>query len=277
MNNKVLASAANTVASTTNSVSSTASTSNASKITSTSAQDNTSKRTGKNRFKEGFDFFTNGLCVFGVIGLELILAYVIEPLLYSNIEVGNYKSFYSWQTIAHWIVTCALWIAGAILVAKQCRKETGFDLIGKTCSERLADSIKNIRLWQWIMIVAGVTICLISTWIDWNGSKVMHEFASKGLILFIFQYGYYLVETALVLMIIIFGQKAFEKWFNNNIIPFGGILVAVTWGLGHWMTKGSLMTGLYTAFGGFVFGSVYVLTNRNVKLSYILLCIMFIL
>ena len=277
MNNKVLVSASNTVASTTNSVSSTASTSNASNITSTSAQDSTSKRTGKNRFKEGIDFLTNGLCVFGVIGLELILAYVIEPLLYSNIEVGNYKSFYSWQTIAHWIVTCALWIAGAILVAKQCRKETGFDLIGKFHSERLTDSIKNIRLWQWVMIVAGATICLISTWIDWNGSKVMHEFASKGLILFIFQYGYYLVETALVLMIIIFGQKAFEKWFNNNTIPFGGLLVAVTWGLGHWMTKGSLMTGLYTAFGGLVFGSVYVLTNRNVKLSYILLCIMFIL
>ena len=84
-------------------------------------------------------------------------------------------------------------------------------------------------------------------------------------------------EVLLVLLIIIFGQTAFEKWFNNNKIPFGGILVALTWGIGHWYTKGSLGKGLYTAVGGFVFGGVYLLTNRNVKLSYILLCIMFIL
>ncbi|HAV90620.1 MAG TPA: hypothetical protein DCW44_05055 [Eubacterium sp.] len=112
---------------------------------------------------------------------------------------------------------------------------------------------------------------------DWNGSKVLSELKSRGALLFTFQYIYYLFEVLLVLLIIVFGQMAFEKWFNNNKIPFGGIIVALTWGLGHWVSKGSLATGLYTAVGGFVFGSVYVLTNRNVKLSYLLLCIMFIL
>ena len=72
-------------------------------------------------------------------------------------------------------------------------------------------------------------------------------------------------------------KKVKKEKVNNNKIPFGGILVALTWGLGHWVSKGSLATGLYTAVGGFVFGSAYLLTNRNVKLSYILLCIMFIL
>ena len=81
----------------------------------------------------------------------------------------------------------------------------------------------------------------------------------------------------MVLLIIVFGQYAFEKWFKNDKIPYGGILVALTWGLGHWFTKGSLGTGIYTAIGGFVFGSVYLLTRRNIKLSYLFLCIMFIL
>ncbi|MBP5636739.1 MAG: hypothetical protein J6X25_04390, partial [Bacteroidales bacterium] len=80
------------------------------------------------------------------------------------------------------------------------------------------------------------------------------EFKSRGPILFPFQYVYYLFEVMLVLLIIIFGQMAFEKWFNNNKIPFGGILVALTWGLGHWLSKGSLFAGIYTAIGGFVFG-----------------------
>ncbi|MCR4649492.1 MAG: DUF6273 domain-containing protein [Lachnospiraceae bacterium] len=38
-------------------------------------------------------------------------------------------------------------------------------------------------------------------------------------------------------------------------MPFGGILVALTWGLGHWLSKGSLFAGIYTAIGGFVFGA----------------------
>jgi len=73
----------------------------------------------------------------------------------------------------------------------------------------------------------------------------------------------------LVLLIIIFGQTAFEKWFNNNKIPFGGILVALTWGLGHWLSKGSLITGLYTAVGGFVFGSAYLLTRREQEIPHL--------
>ena len=141
----------------------------------------------------------------------------------------------------------------------------------------LFKNCEKISLIQWILIVAGVVICLISTWIDWSGSKVLKEFAKRGPLLFTFQYVYYLFEVLLVLLIIIFGQMAFEKWTGSNKIPFGGILVALTWGLGHWMTKGTLGTGLYTAFGGFVFGSAYILTNRNLKLSYLLLCIMFIL
>ncbi len=88
---------------------------------------------------------------------------------------------------------------------------------------------------------------------------------------------YYLVEMVMVLLIIVFGQYAFEKWFKNDKIPYGGILVALTWGLGHWMSKGSLGTGIYTAVGGFFFGSTYLLTGRNIKLSYLFLCIMFIL
>jgi len=53
--------------------------------------------------------------------------------------------------------------------------------------------------------------------------------------------------------------------------------VALTWGLGHWITKGSLATGIYIAIEGFVFGGAYLLTERNLKLSYLFLCIMFIL
>ena len=226
-----------------------------------------------NRFMEGCRFLLFGMEVFGVIGFELLWGFVVEPFLYNR----GVNDFNTWQMIVHWVVTCAVWGLGAYAVVKECREKTGFDLIDNLKKKQFFDKENRIKAWQWALIVIGCILCLVSTWIDWNGSKVIAEFHSRGALLFVFQYIYYLFEVMLVLLIIIFGQTAFEKWFNNNRIPFGGILVALTWGLGHWLSKGSLGAGLYTAVGGFVFGSAYLLTNRNIKLSYILLCIMFIL
>ena len=224
-----------------------------------------------NRFKEGLSFLGFGIEVFGVIGFELLWGFLIEPMIYQR----GVNDFTTWQMIVHWVVTCTAWGFGGYLVIKECAKKKGVDLIDNIKNTKLIS--RDIKAWQWILIVVGAVLCLMSTWIDWNGSKVLAEFESRGPLLFTFQYIYYLFEVSLVLLIIIFGQMAFEKWFNNNKIPFGGILVALTWGLGHWLSKGSLGAGLYSAAGGFVFGSAYLLTNRNVKLTYLLLCIMFIL
>lgn len=226
-----------------------------------------------NRFMEGLRFLGYGLEVFGVIGFELLWGFGLEPLIYQR----GVKEFNTWQMILHWVVTCAAWGLGAFLVVKECRNKSGLNLMENIRKTSFFNKENKIKAWQWAMIVVGTILCLVSTWIDWNGSKVLAEFHSRGPLLFVFQYIYYLFEVMLVLLIIIFGQMAFEKWFNNNKIPFGGILVALTWGLGHWLSKGSLAAGLYTAVGGFVFGSAYLLANRNVKLSYALLCIMFIL
>lgn len=227
----------------------------------------------KNRFKEGLRFLIYGLEIFGVIGFELLWGFVVEPFLYQR----GVNDFNTWQLILHWVVTCSAWGLGALLVVKECKKKSNLDLLGNVRKTPFISKENEIKARQWVLIVIGTIFCLVSTWIDWNGSKVLAEFRSRGPILFPFQYLYYLFEVMLALLIIIFGQMAFEKWFNNNKIPFGGILVALTWGLGHWLTKGSFYAGLYTAVGGFVFGSAYLLTNRNIKLSYVLLCIMFIL
>ncbi|MBR1847926.1 MAG: hypothetical protein IJ791_01630 [Lachnospiraceae bacterium] len=230
----------------------------------------------KNRFLEGLDFLSYGLEIFAVIGFELLLAYVIEPKLY-GVEAGDFKSYTAMQSIIHWIITCTGWLLGAYLVVKECAKKSGVDLMQNLKEKSLMDGVRQMKLYQGILLIVGTVLCLIATWIDWDGSKVLKEFEHKGLLLFSFQYFYYLVEVLLVILIIIFGQYAFEKWFKNDKIPFGGILVGLTWGLGHWFTKGTLGDGISTAIGGFVFGSAYLLTNRNFKLAYLFLCIMFIL
>ena len=227
----------------------------------------------KNRFFQGFDFLSYALEAFAVIGFELLLGYVIE----NNVYGYDFRSFNMWQSILHWTMTIIVWTLGGIYVIKECARKSGVDLIKNFREKSLIQGAKKMSLLQWGLLIAGTVLCLISTWIDWNGSKVLREFRGKGPVLFTFQYLYYFVEVFLVLLIIVFGQYAFEKWFKNDKTPYGGIVVAFTWGLGHWLTKGSLVTGIYTAIGGFVFGGAYLLTRRNLRLSYLFLCIMFVL
>jgi hypothetical protein len=220
---------------------------------------NLEKKTAK-----GIDYLNLALCAFAGLGIEALYAYLLEPAIYGA-QMAQWNVM---QSIFHWILTCITWGVIAFFIIRYANRNYGFDLFERK---------KKITAWQWLLTAACVALVLIAQSMDWNGSKVLHEFASRGLVKFIFQYIYYLFETVLFTLIIIFGQKACEVWFKKENIPYGGILVALTWGLAHWATKGDFFVGLLTAAAGFCFGVVYLLLNRNSKVTYFILCIMFIL
>ena len=213
---------------------------------------------------KGMDYILLALTAFGGLGMEVLYANLLEPMIYGC----GMKEWSTWQTILHWVITCITWALMAWYTVKSAKKDCGFDLFEKS---------EPIKPWQWMATAGCVAICLISTYFDWGGSKLLIEFQRNGALKFTFQYIYYLFEVVLFMLIIVFGQKAFEVWFKKKNIPYGGIVVALTWGMAHWFTKGSLVAGLYTAFGGFCFGVVYLFLNRNIKWTYVALCIMFIL
>jgi hypothetical protein len=213
---------------------------------------------------KGLDYLFLALSAFVGLGIEAIYAFLLEPVIYG-------RSMNEWnvaQSICHWVLTCITWGVITYLIVKYAHKKYNFNIF---------ESTRRINAWQWIVTAICITIVLIGTYIDWNGSKVLHEFRGNGMPKFVFQYIYYLFETCLFTLIIVFGQKACEKWFKKANIPYGGIVVALTWGISHWATKGSLATGLFVATCGFCFGVVYLLLNRNIKWTYLILCIMFIL
>lgn len=212
----------------------------------------------------GMDFMWLALTAFGGLGLEMLYAYLLEPLVYGC----EMKDWNTPQTLVHWTITCITW--GLVAWYTVCAAK-------KDCKFFIFEKAEPVKMWQWAAVIFCVVFVLYTTWMDWGGSKVLAEFHSRGLLKFIFQYIYYLFETVLVMLIIVYGQKAFEKWFHRENIPYGGILAAFTWGMAHWLTKGSFFAGVFTAFGGFCFGVVYLLLNRNIKWTYIALCIMFIL
>lgn len=213
---------------------------------------------------KGINYLCLGLYAFAGLGIEAVYAFLLEPIIYGcNMTDWNVK-----QMIIHWIITCITWGIVTYIILKVSKNKYGFDIF---------ENKGKMKMWQWICVILCIVISLYVSYLDWDGFKVVKEFQHNGLLKFIFQYIYYVFETALFTLILVYGQKAFEMWFKKENIPYGGIILAITWGLAHIFTKGSVSTGLLSALAGFVYGIVYLLVNRDVKKTFPILFIMFIL
>lgn len=213
----------------------------------------------------GLKFINLALYAFAGLGIEGIYAYLIEPRIYG-------VSMQEWtvsENIIHWIVTCITWGIVAYALTRFAKNRYKFDLF-----EIRAEKMKT---WQWICVLLCIILLAYISYNDWQGLKPLIEYRKLGMPRFVFQYLYYAVETILFMLILIFGQKACELWFGKEGVPYGGIIVAATWGLAHILTKGDVWTGILTAMAGFSFGVVYLLLNRDIKKVYPVLLIMFLI
>lgn len=214
--------------------------------------------------KRGMVFLLLALLAFGGLGLEMLLAFLIEPLIY-GVTLNNFNTA---QIIVHWLVTCAVWLAAAVLLLYLAKRKYGFSIFKKN---------KNLTLLNWVICLAVLAVSITISVVDWSGLKVVKEFVANGWLKFIFQYVYYFFETILVYLIIVFGQEAGESLFKTKNIPYGGILAALTWGLIHALTQGTLLAGILSAVFAVLFGVVYLLANKNVRIAFVFILLMLIL
>lgn len=214
--------------------------------------------------KMGWNFLSLAITAFGGLGIELLYAFMLEPLLYGS-QMGNWSDG---QTIAHWVLTCATWGGFGVWLVRTAEKNYDFNILSVN---------EKMRLWQWAAAFALVAASVIIQYFDWGGFKIVIEFQRLGAVLFWFQYLYYAFETLLFMLIIVFGQKACELWLGHAKIPYGGILCGLTWGLGHILSKGSLLVGLHGLLWGILLGVAYLVVNREIRKAWVLLFLMFVL
>lgn len=213
---------------------------------------------------KGINYLCLALFAFAGLGVEVIYAFLLEPIIYGQ-QLADWNVS---QLIMHWIITCITWGVITYVILKFSKHKYGFDIF---------ISKGKVKTWQWLCILLCIAFSLYVSYLDWNGFKVVKEFQHNGMLKFIFQYIYYVFETALFTLILVYGQKAFELWFKKKSIPYGGIILGLTWGLAHVFTKGSLSIGLLSALGGFTYGIAYLLVNRDIKKTFPIIFIMFIL
>lgn len=218
----------------------------------------------KSTFKKGYKFLELSLYAFGGLGIEALLAFLIEPIIYNK----NLSDFSVKENILHWIMTCAIWGIISYVLIRRAKKSYDFDIF------KYKDSIGLIN---WIICFMLLSTSVVFSFISWDGFKVAKEFAYNGWLKFIFQYIYYVFEAILFVLIIVFAQKAGEIWFKIKNIPWGGIFVALTWGLAHIFTKGDLIIGISALTVGLLYGIAYLVSKKNLYIAFPLILLMFIL
>lgn len=212
----------------------------------------------------GFKFILFALWAFAGLGIEMLYAFLLEPVIY-NVPMQEWTTV---QNIIHWIITCITWGIITVVLIKISKQKYQFNLF---------ENKGSMKIWQWISVIVCAVFLIVVSYIDWNGFKVIEEFKYNGWLKFIFQYIYYIFEAMLITLIIVFGQKACELWFKKENFPFGGIIVALTWGLVHILTQGDMVSGLFTTLAGIIFGTVYLLVNKDIKKAFPIICVMLIL
>lgn len=199
------------------------------------------------------DYLGYALYAFGGLGLEILLV-MLETSVW-GVQRGNWTIT---QHVIHWSITCLIWGVSGYILMKQPLKIRS-----------------EINKTNWYIAGAIIIISIIYTSISWGGFKPAIEFSNNGIVKFVVQYIYYAFESLLILLIIAHGQKAFEKCLKNTKhIPFGALLLAMTWGIIHILTQG-MATGIYACVQSLLFGSIYLVLNKDIRFSYIAITLMF--
>ena len=214
------------------------------------------------------------LLPFVFLGLELLILF-IASLFYGTMDFTQLIERHGVSTLLiHWGATCIVWGTGAWLLYILAKK-IGFNVF---------ENKSKASAVNWVIVFVILVLSIIASYLSWHMQfKPLAEFAgmtnrfgSQAIFAFIGQYIYYIVESVLFLSIVVFGQKFGELAFRKNNVPWGGILCGLTWGLGHILTQ-NLFTGIYSAAISIAFGIVYLLLKRNVRYTYLVIALMFML
>ena len=192
------------------------------------------------------------LLSFGAFMLELLSIFTIE-VTFLHVDIQNYTMQ---QRSIHCIIMVFMWafFIGVLLLFS--RKHYHFPEKG---SKRDKISSKS-----WIVTLACFIGCKIMTFIDWHTLKIVGE-----------------AQVLLVILIIISGQKAIETLLKKESpIPFGGIILAMTWGAFHFVSRGvglEIWNRISSMMFSVLSGVMYLRLNRQCLYSYLFIAIGYLL
>jgi hypothetical protein len=203
------------------------------------------------------------------VGWELVLL-VLERALPAVAPVGTIGA-----AAAHWALTGTGWLVGAAIVLRVAQRRYGFTADPTPPSRRLVRGVAVVGL---VLACAGIR------WAGQGGpfppiaeyGRFVGEYGELAWVALVLQWLYYAAEVLVMALIIAFGQRAGELRFGRPAVPWGGLLLALTWGLVHIAVQG-VATGLYGIVVSIAFGTIFILTGSRLRRSSVLLVLAFVL
>ncbi|MGX2946235.1 hypothetical protein [Enterococcus alishanensis] len=167
------------------------------------------------------------------------------------------------------LITAILWTAVSVGLIYLARTKFCFFILDNQ------PTLKKQNHWAALCCV-GIVIVL--TTFGFGGFKPWIEFTSVGsLANYLLRILYYLAESLLILLAIVFAQRFADLKFTlPEWLPAGGVFLAITWGLIHFFLQG-FSGGLYAIAFSLLAGMLYLFLKKDFRWSYLYIALAFIL
>lgn len=211
------------------------------------------------------DYFSNAMLIFLALGLDVVVAIAINKLI--PLDIWYKKIITNSITIVIWTIAIAL----------------AYNYIHSNNLKNMLilNSNKKVVAWFAVVFVLLITTNLIiksgnSPQFISEFIKLKYKYKEYGLHIYIVQNIYYLLEAMLITLIIVFGQRWGELKFKNIRIPYGSIVLCLSWGIVHILIQ-DISTGVFAIISSLIVGIGFLLCKKNLILTYILAVCVFII
>ena len=213
------------------------------------------------------------LYAFAVFGWELVVTLLLDPAWRG---VGAAAG-----ALLHWGVTAAGWIAGSLLILRAARTSRaaarGVRAAAYTAALPGHALPRTISVIAAIALAIGIRTLVLGEWkLVGEYERLLPEHGDTAPLAGALLVAYYLCESLVIVLVLALGQRAGELRFGRPAIPWGGMLLAITWGATHILLQGPA-TGIYAIAASLLYGCIHALGSRRLGLTWALVSVAFIL
>lgn len=221
-------------------------------------------------------WLNRALYAFALVGWELVLL-AVEPVV-----LGPSGDRGLGASVLHWLLTALGWAVGALLLARGVvHPGRRADVPAEVAPvEPVARPVPSVR--DWLAMVALVVACIGLRWAGTGRLQVVadhraftEDFGSAAVVAMAAQLLYYLAEVLVLALIVVFGQRAGDARSGRPGVPWGGVVLALTWGSVHVLLQGPA-GGAFAVLTALALGGVFLLSGRRLRIWYPLAVLAFV-
>ena len=219
--------------------------------------------------KESIKYIILGVCCLLILALGEA-AILFEPL-YEDIYYGTLSNMF------FTVIRAIIWAVGIITMVIISKKVLKFNPLRSPKESRKEElPIKNLIA---LTLITTACIALLSGLVGWQ-VKILADLGERytGLMLELSAatWACNAVKILVAIMMINFFQEGMEKSKFNKHIPWGGLLLLLTFGL-YELIMGSTNYPLVYLLYTLVYGEIHLLTHKNTIKSFLLIYLIYLL